>query len=27
LVVGFTAFKRVDAGLLQANAIKHLVQA
>ena len=27
LVVGFTAFKRVDAGLLQSNAIKHLVQA
>lgn len=27
LVVGFTAFKRVDAGLLQSSAIKHLVQA
>ena len=27
LVVGFTAFKRVDAGLLQSAAIKHLIQA
>jgi HK97 family phage major capsid protein len=27
LVVGFIAYKRVDSNILQANAIKHLVQA
>jgi len=27
LVVGYIAYKRVDSNILQANAIKHLVQA